>query len=304
MHKIILCVSLLFNTINFKEIDQTIVESINHKTNKEEVVELEIGLYSNKEDIVEMSIYFFDEKKEEKYDEYFSSSLLIKGSRTTTAKIPFEKKDKVFLNIVFISNNLGEVITDIFFPIYKANASVCELSSVYYCESSIPSVIEYKNGEIKEYYDKFFLINKGNEFFSFKNYVPLDKLKLSASIWQDVSANLYITEEIEGINLYYDTGYVVPLIINFDDDIITFNLANNYYLDVLNGKTYEDYKEGTIFSNNLLLPYVDNEYDMRVEIGGLETFDKVIIDFNIITKGKFYGTCKNSKYCLRRDYSI
>ena len=304
MHKIVLCVSLLFNTINFKEGNRTVVESIVHNTNKEDVIELEIELYSNNEDIVEMSIYFYDEKMEDKYDEYFSSSLLIKGSKTTTATIPFEKKEKVFLNIIFFSNDLAENIADIFFPIYKANVGVCKLSDVYYCQSGAPSVIEYKNGEIKEFYDKFFLVNKNNEFYSFRNYIMLDKIKLSASMWQDVSANLYIEEEIEGLNLYYDSGYVVPLIVNFEDGIITFNLANNYYLDVLHGKTYEDYKDGTVFSNNILLPYRDNEYDMSIEIDGLESFTEVIINFKTKTNGMFYGACKESKYCLRRDYSI
>ena len=305
MHKIVLCISLLFNTINLKHSDRSVVESIVHKTSEENVIELEITIISQVEDTIEMSIYFYDEKKEEKYEEYFSSSLIIKGRKVTTARIPFEKETKNFLNIIFLSNNLNENILDVSFPVYKLEQRKCMLSKERYCEASIPSIVEYKNNNVKEMYDKFFLIDENTKYYSLNNYIILEKIKISASSNSSIiDASLHLKDKIEGLNVYQDKEYAFPLVVNYDSGLLRFDFLNNYYVDLLQGSTHEDYIENAIFTNKVLLPYDDKTYDMYIEVETDGVFNKIIIEFEIETKGKLYGTCKESKYCLRRNYSL
>jgi len=72
---------------------------------------------------------------------------------------------------------------------------------------------------------------------------------------------------------------------------------------LINGYTYEKYQEDCVYLNDIVFPYINSEYDLKLEIvDAFGMFKKVIVDFKVITRGSYYGECAYSKYCLRRKY--
>lgn len=303
MHKVIMCVSLLFSAVNLNSKEEAVIRSISFEIGRDNIVSLEIEVYSKIRDLIEMKVTFYNEEKLKISDDVFSSALSVEGKKTTIARIPFNEEEKMFFRLSFYSQNKKENIEDIYFPVYKAQSFVCDLSNENYCKGKIPKFVVYKNGMMEEKYEEIFLLNRKLKYTSFNNYLPLDKIKISSTFSVDgLSAYLILKERVEEINLYYKEEYKVPLSLIFNNSIISFQLSNNYYVNVIEGSTHEDYKEGTIFSNNILFPYKSKCYDMNIEIEDSVSFEKIIIPFNFETKGNLFGKCNESKYCVRRKY--
>ena len=304
MHKIVLCASLLFNSINFNNHNETIcVKKIEYRENNNEFISLEVELYSSEEDILQMQVYFCDKEKVCQ-KEYYSSTLIIKGNKKTIAKVPFTIEKDGYLNIKFYSNNLSDYFEDVMFPIYYNDNQICYLSEAYECVSKKPGVIKYVNKVIEEEYNRVSLINKNKVYYSFNNRLPIERIKIGSLLKREKgSANLCIKERIEGMEIYYNEGYSFPLNIQFENNIVNLSLANKYYLDLIKGLAYEEYKENLIYTNQIIFPYIDNEYDITIELSEVFlSFNKVVLDFKLITKGNLLGNCNSSKYCLRRSY--
>jgi len=305
MHKIILCASLLLSSININDPRNISVKKIeyNEKNRNDEFIELKIDLYSSSEDILLMQVYFCD--KEKVCDkEYYSSSLIIKGEKSTTAKIPFKVEDDSNLNILFYSNNLKDYFENIMFPIYSKNNQICYLSESYECSGKKPSIIKYENKVIEEKYDKLSLVNKEKVYYLFDNRLPIEKIRIGSVLENNNGyANLYIEDKVKGMEIYYNDGYVIPLNIEFKNNIINLTFSNKYYLDLKNGFTYEEYEEKLIYTSQIVFPYIDEEYDVKIELVNVfSSFEKVILGFKFVTKGELFGRCDSSKYCLRRKY--
>lgn len=303
MHKIILCISLVINFLNIPSIEETKIEKIEYNNYSNDLIKLQITILANKKDLIEMQICFYDAKKNKLKDTCYSSAIEVEKRKNTTAKIEKNIKENMYLHIVFISTNEGKKIEEVMFPIYINEKETCYISKKFYCKSKSPSKVIYENGEINKIYDELSLINKQNNYYSYDNLMPLQRIKINSK--HEVlegSANLYIYKEIRDFHIYYDMKYIFPLKIKYDD-ILSFEFENEYYLDLLKGITYEDYNLNLIKMNQIVFPYKDQEYDIKIEIiDCFNIFKTIEVDFKVLTKGKLFGNCNESKYCLRRIY--
>lgn len=304
MHKIVLCTALLINMVNVSEKDIVEVKEIIYDSYENNRINLDIELYSSNEDIVEMKVYFCNENKEIIYNKYFEAALVIKGSKKTKAKIPFEVKENIFLNIIFYSSKKNKEIDNIMFPIYHYEKRSCYLTESIACISDVPINIIYKEKNISEEKEKISIKKDNFIYNSFNNKIPLEKIKINSNFnIKEGEVNLYIKNEINEFDLYYKDNYLFPLEIYYDKGFMTFMFSNIYYLDLIKSRVYEDYHDNTVAMKNIILPYADNEYEMTIELKDcFSFFEKVVINFKVITKGNLLGDCVSSKYCLRRVY--
>lgn len=304
MHKLIMCTTLFFGTLNLNLTDGLKVKEITYNVDDYEngCIGLNIDIYSSKKDLIEMKVYFSNDSKQ--YNDFFSSALSIIGLKSTFAKIPFELQEKTYLKIIFYSNNLKKDFEMIDFWVYPREGQICNLNEQFYCISKVPSVVKFFDGEIKETYDKISLMSTDINYYSFDNKLPLKKIKISSYLEaMDGYANLYISKEISGFFMDYNDRYVIPLLVNYKNNVLSFSLANKYYVDLIKGITCEDYCEDTIYDNQIVFPYLNDEYEMTIEIVDcFYSFEKITLDFNVITSGGFFGKCSDNKYCLRRNY--
>jgi len=300
MPKLFLVVTLLMNLINVSNEFVTIVEKIEYTADNynNNILKLKIVLNSSSRDIVKLKIFFYDKNGELINDNYYSSALEIEGIKETYAKVPVVIEDKMFLNIVLTSDNHKKEIENIMFPIYPKDNMECDLNASRICKSKHPSVVVYNNKVIDENYEMISLVNTNLNIDVFNNLIPLNKMKIiTNSILIDGYSSLSVDEDIglESISL--------PLNIMMTNNIINFELANKYYLDVMEGKVYDNYKEKTIYDNQIILPYENKIYKITIELYDcFKIFNYVKIDFNVTTKDRLIGDCNLSKYCIRRNY--
>ena len=303
MHKVILCISLMINLLSTNSAEQTKIEKIEYNNYSNDLIELKITILSKKKDLIEMQVCFFDTQKNKLDDVCYSSAVEVENRKKTTAKIEKSVKENMYLNIIFVSQNKEEKIKEIMFPIYVNKIETCYISRKHYCKSTIPSKVVYENDKINQYYDEISLINKENNYYSHNNLMPIQRIKInSRNEVLDGFANLYIYKQVSDFHIYYDKQYTFPLKIKLTD-IISFEFENYYYLDLLKGITYENYQFDTIKENQIVFPYKNNEYDIKIEIIDCFYILKTIeVDFKVLTRGDLMGDCIKSKYCLRRIY--
>ena len=189
------------------------------------------------------------------------------------------------------------------FPLYTMEKKVCDLS-MYYCESSFPIITRYYKGKIYEYKEKIAVVNKELNYFSFNNKVPLERILVSSNwVKMDGYANLIIEEKIAEFNVFYNGGYIFPLLPKLKNGLVSFEFENKYYVDLLEGKVSEEYQYDGYYTNQIIFPYKDAYYDVRVElINEKSCFEKIVLNFRINTRGNLLGCSDTSKYCLRRSY--
>ena len=291
MFKVLLCFSLLLGNFSLQG-DSGFVKKIeyNLRDNVDNKVLLKINLFSIREDVVEIRINFYD-REMDCYPIYYSSSLMLKGDMQTVAKIPFEFTDKTYLNIAFYSSNKHEIFEEVLFPVYPRKNDICDFNIKNHCISDYPSVVVYENKNIYEKYDELFLISNDKEYYSFNNRLPIDKIKISSKLESfDGYAILYLEHQLSEWDLYYKEKYSIPLSIKVKNNIIKFGLENKYYLDIINGLVYENYHVGTVHLNELIFPYIDAKYSLRIELVDASIYyDKVIVDFVVLTNGALLG---------------
>lgn len=305
MHKIIMCASLAFNFYDISIKDDIHVNYIEYNGDYNNAfVNLNISLYSSFNDIVELKVYFFDKDGIDKKDNFYLSSLRVQGNKKTFARIPFVLKEDIVLNLVFYSDNLKSEFENIMFPIYVKNSTECNLSYDFVCKSDRPSTIIYENNNLVEIYDELVLINDNLQYKTVNNTIPLNRIKIGTkSLNKDGFANLYIIDKINEVKLDYTDKYTIPLNIEVKNNVVSFSVSNKYYLDLLNGITYENYHYDTIHTNQVVFPYRNERYKMIIElINCYYFFEKVVVNFEVITEGNLLGNCVSSKYCLRRIY--
>lgn len=299
MHKILMCISLLFNTLNFGENIEIKKVEYDARENDDMSIKLNIDIHSIRRDIVELRVFFDDENN------YYSKALVVEGEVFTTARIPMVLDENIVLKLEFYSVNLDKIFANINFPVYKKIKSKCDIMNDGYCKSGFPTKVIYVNNEIKEIYDEIALISKNKVYYSFDNTLPLDKISFNSNEvdFNKGNAAVIIKDRIDEMNIYYNEGYVLPLDVHYKNKIISFSLAHKYYVDLQEGKVYEDYKSDTIYENEIIFPYRDGEYNIQIVlINFFASLDEIEINLKLKTNGMLIGECKVSKYCIRRNF--
>lgn len=305
MFNIFISLSLILNMININ-VDYCNIEKIEYYSNQYEnnFITLNIGVKTNKRDVVQLDVYFYNKDNELLTNKYYSTSLVIDGKKETRAKIPLVVEGNINLNMVFYSGNLETEIENVMFPIYPREFLSCNLNESLICESNSPVYVLYENKNIKEVKEKIDILNEDLNFNSFNNLVPVNKVKL-ISTYQCLNhiAVLKLNEKIDGYDIYYDSEYSFPLKISCYNGILSFEVGEMYYVDFVNGKVSENYNYGSKYTNEILLPYENKNYLFRIEMENcFYNFDFVVFEFYVQTKGNLIGKCNESKYCLRRNY--
>lgn len=303
MLKLMLSISLLFYSYSIDDFKvNSITYSVNESANTSFLLSIE--LYSRVKDVIELKIYFYDINKNMISNKYYSSVLEIEKSKNTIAKIPYKIEQNMFLRIQFYNDNTLNHVFDLFFPVYPSEVNVCDLNKNNYCQSNSPVLVTYNNGKIEEKMSKIFLVNEMLEFYSFDNRLNIERIKMSSNLFTDRGyAYLFLNERIEEFFVYYNNGYYFPLILNDNHGLIVPSLEGEYYLDLIEGKTYDYYEIDSLHTNDILFPYVDNTYYITLKvIDGFIGFNEVTLNFSLNVLGKLIGYCVDSKYCLRRDY--
>lgn len=305
MLNVILSLLLFFNSAIISYENETKVEKIVYQPNfyVNGIINLEIFVSSFVKDIVELKVYFYDVENNLISNDFFSSSIIIEGKKKTVAKIPFKFNKQIYLNIIIYSDNSKKEIENILFPIYEKGNVICELTESKQCVTSHPSLVIYEESKIMEKYEELYLITDP-DIYSKNNILPINKINLlyNFEILEN-EANLLIYDEIEEFDLIYDEKYFFPLDIVQNRNVLSFNLLNSYYLDIVDGKMYERYVKDTICTDEIILPYKNKTYDLDIVINeGFINFSKVIINFNVTTKGNLIGQCDGCKYQIRRNY--
>lgn len=292
MHKLALVFCVIVNLFN-KHYSK--VEKIEYSNveNSEEFIYLNITINCYIRDVITLKI--------NNNEECYESSLIIENKKETRAKIPFKIREKSYLKIDIISNNKNINLTNIEFPVYPKNNDLCDLNKNKSCKSKYPNKVVYENNKIEEYYELVSLNMENINVFSFNNLIPINKISLYALNFENGDAYLYLNKKVNNLNIYYDKKYTFPLKMITNKNSVNFEFSNNYYINEIKGETYEDYVVNTRIDNNILLPYVDETYEMKLVIYESNSFEKVTLKFNVITKENLIGN-KESKYILKRSY--
>ena len=292
MHKLALVFCVIVNLFN-KHYSK--VEKIEYSNveNSEEFIYLNITINCYIRDVITLKI--------NNNEEYYESSLIIENKKETRAKIPFKIREKSYLKINIISNNKNINLTNIEFPVYPKNNDLCDLNKNKSCKSKYPNKVVYENNKIEEYYELVSLNMENINVFSFNNLIPINKISLYALNFENGDAYLYLNKKVNNLNIYYDKKYTFPLKMITNKNSVNFEFSNNYYINEIKGETYEDYVVNTRIDNNILLPYAYDTYEMKLVIYESNSFEKVTLKFNVITKENLIGN-KESKYILKRSY--
>jgi len=304
MFKLLLSLLLVVGNLNIASNKETKLEEIKFINLNKESVELKITIDAPIRDIIELKITFYDKDKNKINGEGFSKAISIIGKKQTTAKIPFNPNEKIYFNTILFSSNLNKEIENIYFPIYPSEALSCSISKNKLCESNYPSVVTYSNGKIKEEYEKIGLVNNNLTLEIFNNFIPIERISVISNLTtNDGYATLYLKEKIKELDIYYNEVYIFPLKIKEKNNVINFEFASFYYLNVIEGKTYENYQINTKIDKKVLLPYINEKYSFYIEIKDeFISFSSLLIEFEVVTNNKLFGKCSNSKYCIRRNY--
>ena len=292
MHRLALVFSVVISLLNNQYSKVEKIEYSNTE-NSEEFIYLNITIDCYFRDVITLKI--------NNNEEYYESSLIIENKKETRAKIPFKIKEKSYLKINIISNNENINLTNIEFPVYPKNNDMCDLNKNKFCKSKYPSKVIYENGKIEEYYELMSLNMESTNIFSFNNLIPINKISLYALNFENGDAYLYLNKKVDNLNIYYDKKYAFPLKMITNKNSVNFEFSNNYYINEIKGETYENYVVNTRIDNNILLPYVNETYEMKLVIYESNSFEKVTLKFNVVTEGNLIGN-KESKYILKRSY--
>lgn len=292
MLKIILCFCMLVSSVATNEV--TSIESIEYLNDYSDgYLNVEIVILTGKRDIVELSAFL---KNDESVVKEYTSIIEINQRSKSIAKIPVDEEcNKIQFKFKSLLKNTD--IEDIETNIYKNSKEVCYLNKED-CISKYPSLITYKNGKITETYERIQLINAAT-LESKNNYLPVDKIKLFANLYNIKGyAELYIYNKTNSLALDYNNGYTIPLELTWHNNYLTFRFLNNYYLDKESVITFENYKNGTIYSNDILLS--EGIYKLYISIyDGFASFYRTNLVLNLIV-----STSKNN--CIisfKRVYS-
>lgn len=295
---------LLFNTLQIKQ-NICRVEKIEYITSNSvnNNVCLNLEVQSTYRDIFELKVYFYDKEKELINNKWYSSALVIQGRKDTQAKVPIDVADVTYLNIIVYSGNLEKEIENIMLPLYRKSSSMCDLTRDKLCVSSIPSVIKYENKEIKEFYSNVTVVNDSLSFFSFTNRLPLDKIHLISNSHIDEKEGWAILRLKSGRHELFSEEDTIPLKMASNNNVFYFELAENYYVNIKDGRTSISYIEDSYYINEIVFPYIDEQYNFELEIHNLlADFETILVSFDVKTRGDLVGDCKVSKYCVRRSY--
>lgn len=298
MPKVFLVLCFLLNLTN-NNVYTTRVEKIEY-TNldyKENKLWLKISLNSSLRDIVELKIYFYDINNNKINDDYYSSAIEINGKVDTFAKIPIIIDEKKYLNIVLVSNYFNCEIENVMIPIYPKEESECDLDENEICRSENPSVVTYENKILEEKYESIMLINR-ETINVFNNILPIDKVSLILKGKLNEGIAYLIVESEMGIE-----NNLIPLSVKQNDELVSFRISGNYYIDFLNGVNYENYKTNTIYDNKIILPYGTKTYKFYIVMEEcFKNFKNVNFSFYVNVDNNLIGKCTDSKYCIRRSY--
>ena len=305
MRSLLLSFMLLFcNYQDARNITKVNIIEYYSNSHKDDIITLNINITATKRDVIELKIYFCDENKNNLNKDYFSSALTIQGNKKTEARIPIHISEKMYLNIVFYSSNLDKEIENVMFPIYKNEDLICDLNETKICKSNNPVHVIYENKKIREIYEKIAVSNETLMFKSFNNIVPIEDIRLICNNQiNDGEMNLYIKEKIDEYSLYYKEGYAFNLEAYVVNNVIRFAFMDYHYVDLHNGKMYDNYISDGVYIKDVILPYRNKEYNFVIELKDcFVSFKTVKLDFKVKTKGDLIGGCETSKYCLRRSY--
>lgn len=288
MRNLIACFSLLVSSFYVEE-DVCVVNRLEYKPTEtyNDILKINIEIYSSNRDIVTLKAVLSN-------DVYYTSSIEVYKTQKTIAKIPINTKTEDKINLIIDSHNKGTEIINLSLPLYQYEKQVCDFTYENICESEYPSIIKYENNRVIEIYEKIGLINQNLHFYSYDNMLPINKVSLVNSVEY---------EEKEGYAYLLFKEKEIPLNIENNNKIISFSLTNKYYLDIKEGKVYDEYQKDTIYDDKLVFPYVDKTYDFTLFIMDyFISFSEIIIPFKVITFNSFVGACNSSVYCIKKVF--
>lgn len=287
MHNLIICFSLLVSS--FYAEDTCVVNRLEYKPTEvnDGILKINIEIYSSNRDIITLKAILSD-------NTYYTSSIEVYKSQKTVAKIPINTVAEDKIKLIINSHNKKTEIVNLYLPLYYNEKKVCDFTYENICKSQYPSIIRYENNEILMMYEKIEMVNKNLYLYSDDNMLPLNKISLVSNI-DNKDENNYaylLFEEKE-----------IALNIEENNKIIAFTLIDKYYLDIKEGKVYEEYKKDMIYDNKLVFPYINKTYEFNLFIiDYFISFSEVIIPFKVITFNDFIGDCDSSIYCVKRVF--
>lgn len=290
MLKVLLCFSMLITMLDSKTTSSVQKIEYTAKDYQNKMLNLKININVSKRDIITLNVYFYHAGI--KQEKYYNSSLTIEKSSETIAKIPIEIINEMEMNVVVVSHNLNKEISNVFLPLYPYNQEICTLKENDICTSNYPSIVSYENNKLKEKHEIISFVNKELFFYSTNNLLPLDRILLITNL----------DFNIEGYGIIYIDKCEIPIKVT-GNGVKKLALENMYYLDIKNGKTYDNYVNNTIYDNQIIFPYESKTYRVEVVLHDcFIAFDKLSFSFAFNTQSVFMGDCNNGLYCLRRIY--
>lgn len=280
------------------------------------LINYEVGKNESDEDLVDIEIIFKNVGLIVEYT--FNDSLILKGSGDVYAITPLNnvlEKDYI-VNFNFKSQNSSsnEKIKRILI-LRKPSKKQCKLSyETNNCISGASNYyVSYENEQI-DYLQQIKLYNPKKFYLYFDNKIDLSKIVFEYNnvkkskrdknfILKETYGIMYLKNKIIDTDIVYIEGKGHPIAIktkHIKDNKYTFELVENYYLDLKTGIINQNYNSQRTKVGNIFLPYTDKESQISIEFEDFSLAkNKFIIETQINIGNKLTGKCYNSKYCLR-----
>lgn len=251
----------------------------------------------------------------------FEETLTFKGSGKVYAKTPLnkdiEKKYIVTLSFESLSNVAAKKIVrkliirrqDEISCLLDYSSSTCNSNNSNYYVSSNKEETAYMQQIKLENSKKYYLhtdnkIDLNKIVFEYKN-IYNSKVDLAYEI-EETYGVMYLKDKIEGTDILFieGKGHLIPIKLKvLSKNKYSFELAENFYLDLNSGVMYKNYKPQLVLVKNVFLPYLIKEANFCIEFEEFAlTQSKLLISFEIKIMNDLIGKCYNSNYCLRNNW--
>lgn len=270
------------------------VESIEYyQTNNDQkqiIFNFDSDYYTNHKLEVEIKLY---EKESNTLIKGYKNTIEVIGDKKSTANLSIENNEDMYV-LIYVKYNENSIVKDAKLNLYVQDD--CYLNKENRdCNRIYKS--EYRNNISKDLSTKFF-INKNifDKYLTF-NYLELNDFKYYSEYnFNQDSKYLIIYNYIESYDMLFDEKYRFILEIGNDKK---FYLLEDYFVDLFDFKYSDEYFQNSKKTDKIYFPFFNDEKIYKISIL-IESFINIQIDFNVITSGNLLGSCKDSKFCLKR----